>query len=292
MKEAKGLYGQVFVMESQTGHIKAWVALEDEFRNGRYSDAPLLKHQLCADPLKPLFATHALIESNTSWNDSVDTKCGIDSIGGMMIKDHNWHRGGYGMLTYLDGFKMHSNIAYIRAMEKIRPVSLRHDWWEVADNPRDMDAMTVATIYNAIALEGNNVVIPSVNTDSIKTRSTEGYPEEDFRTARMFKEYLKATLQDGGIGSRWTTKKVDISGDYLSHRNCRPTIYDDNAQDMDKYYSEEGLMTYNQIIFVGYFPSDKPRYTICVTMDKEGLPLFGGTIAKTVNKLAEYLNKH
>ena len=61
---------------------------------------------------------------------------------------------------------------------------------------------------------------------------------------------------------------------------------------MELYFSEEGLETYNQVIFTGYFPSDNPKYTICVSMDKNGLPIAGALISNTVNKLAEYLVKH
>lgn len=292
MMECKAHFGQVLVLETQTGNVKAWIALEDEYHNGKPSDAPLYKHQLCTNPLKALWATMGLVESNTAWTDSVDTKCGIDSVGDLRIRDHNWYRGGYGKLTYLDGFKYHSNIAMAHAMEKSEHQSLKHEWWNVTDNPREMDALSVATMYNIIALDAKSLIIPSVNTDSILVLSSEGIPERDLKVAHMIRQYLKATLQNGGIGSKWTTKKVDISGDYVISHNCRPTIYDDNLADLDKYHSDEGLRTYNQLIFTGYFPSDNPRYTICVTIDKEGMPTYGGQISNTVNKLAEYLNKH
>ena len=292
MKECGGHYGQVLVMESQTGNIKAWVALEDENHNGHITDALLLKHQLCSDPMKPLMATIGMVDSHTSWSDSIDTKCGIDSIGDMLIKDHNWHRGGYGKVSFLDGFKWHSNIAMIRAMERRNPASLRHDWWRVADCPREMDALEIAQIYNVAALNGKTVIETSVNTDSIKVNTPEAGSTLDQEIIKMFREYLYATLNDGGIGSRWTSKKVHISGDYVVHRNCRPTLYDDNADQMEQYYSEEGLETYNQVIFTGYFPSENPKYTICVSMDKTGMPIAGKLISNTVNKLAEYLNKH
>lgn len=292
MTESKAFFGQVLVLESQTGNVKAWVSLEDEFHNGKVADAPLLKNTLCTDPQKALWAVMGLYDSHTAWTDSVDTKCGIDSIGNMIIRDHNWHHGGYGMVTYLEGFKKHSNIAMARAMEKGSPNSLGHDWWQVSDKPREMDALSVATMYNLIALDGKKVIIPSVNTDSITTCTPDIFPKKDFEVSHLMKEYLKATLQDGGIGSTWTTKKVDISGDYIVSRNCRPSLYDENLADLDKYYSEEGLSTYNQIIFVGYFPSDNPKYTICVSIDKEGLPAAGKLISNTVNKLAEYLIKH
>lgn len=292
MKKCQGFFGQVLVMESQTGNIKAWVALQDQFKNGKFEDAPLLKHQLCSDPMKPLMATIGLVDSHTSWNDSVDTKCGIDSIGNMKILDHNWRRGGYGKVSYLDGFKWHSNIAMIRAMEKWNPTSLQHEWWRVSDMPREMDALEIAKIYNIVGLNGKTVIEASVNTDSIKVYTPENGSVLDQEIVIRFGEYLHATLHDGGIGSKWTSKKVDISGDYAVHRNCRPTLYDDNADQMEQYHSEDGLETYNQVIFTGYFPSDNPKYTICVSMDKNGLPIAGALISNTVNKLAEYLVKH
>ena len=61
---------------------------------------------------------------------------------------------------------------------------------------------------------------------------------------------------------------------------------------MEKYYSKEGLQTYTQLIFTGYFPSDNPQYTICVTMDKKGKPIYGKLISNTVNGVVEYLSKH
>lgn len=289
MKEHDGYYGQVLVLETQTGNIKAWVALEDEFRNGNITDAPLLKHQLCSDPQKLFLSTIALVESNTSLTDSIDTGCGVDSIGNQLIKDYNWAGGGLGKITYLDGFKYHSNVAMAKALEKNH---MEHEWRNVADCPREMDALSVATMYNMVALDGKKVIVPSVNTDSIQVLSSDGFPENDFRVTHMMNQCLKATLQDEGVGSAWTTKEVDISGDYVSHRNCRPTLYDDNLKDLDQYYSKEGLTTYNQVIFTGYFPSDNPRYTICVSMDTSEYTISGRYISNTVNKLAEYLNKY
>lgn len=290
MKEHGGVYGQVLVLESQTGNVKAWVALEDELHDGNLTDAPLYKHQLCTDPQKAFFATMCLVDSNTSWNDSVDTKCGTDTIDGLCIRDHNWRRGGFGKITYLEGFKQHSNIALVRALEKANN-NLRHRWWEISDNPREMDALSVAAQYNVTALNGKKLVIPSVDTDSIINETPGELAESDTQLVHMMKEYLKAVLQDG-VGSRFITKEVDMSGEFVVHHNCRPTLYDDNLKDVEKYYSDEGLQTYNQVIFTGYFPSDNPRYTICVTMDKEAMPTSGRQICNTVNKLAEYLNKH
>lgn len=292
MKKAGALHGQVFVMESQTGNIKAWIALEDEFGNGKYSDAPLLKHQCSTMPLKALYAISAIAECNISWNDSVDTRWGCDSIGGMWIKDYNWHKGGFGKVSFLYGFKMHSDITMLRALEKLELSRLERTWQELTDKPRETDVLNLATIYNAAAVGAKNVVMPCVNTDSIKFVSANCFGEADILTAQKAKEYLKATLQEGGIGSKWTTKKVDMSGDYSVIHHCRPTLYDENIAYLEKYRSKESIETYSQIVFVGYFPSNNPRYTICVTMDKATPPLYVTHISRTVNKLAEYLNSH
>ena len=154
-----------------------------------------------------------------------------------------------------------------------------------------MNALAIAKIYNVVALGGKYAIESSVNTDSIKMITTDDIQGNDLAIVKRMQEYLTATLQDGGIGSKWTSPKVKIAGDYLVHHNCQPTIYDDNAQDMEKYYSEQGLPTYQQVIFVGYFPSDDPKYTICVSMDKEEYATYGKMISNTVNKIAEYLSK-
>lgn len=294
MKEAGGIYGQVLVLESKTGNIKAWIALEDTTLNGHYANAPLLKKQLCSDPLKSMIAVYSMVENNISWTDSVDTKCGIDTIGDLRITDCSWKRDRYGKVSYLDGFKIHSNIAMAHAISKTQPSSMKHEWDYLTNCPREYDALWFANIYNAIALEGEKKIpYSSVHTDSIKILPImEDTSEKDIKAAKMLKEYLKATLQDGGVGSKWTTKEVDLSGDYVVQYNCRPTLFDNNVKDLEKYYSEEGLQTYNQFIFIGYFPSDNPQYTICATMDQNGKPTYGKLICNTVNGVVEYLSKY
>ena len=292
MKAAGGTYGQAFVMESQTGNILTWVALEDELRRGKYSDAPLLKKQLCSDHMKPLYAITSMVESGTSWNDSVDTGCGTDTIGDLVVMDSCPDNGGYGKVSYLDGFKMHSNIAMVRAMEKTEPFSLTPRWLEVANSPRSTDALAVAEIYNVIGLDGRCIIETSVNSSSINVISTYDMADDDLEIVHMTREFLAAAIRDGGVCSRWITGKVDLAGDCFIHDNCRPTLYDDNLQDLEQYYSDNGLQTYNQVIFVGYFPSNCPRYTICVTMDNEGGTLPSKSISRTVNRLAEYLTKY
>ena len=284
--------GQALVMDSKTGQIKAWVALERTIGGKGFEDARLRKHQCSAMPGKMIIASMAMNDAKLSWNDTIDTKCGIDSIGGLLVKDYNWAEGGFGRITFMDAFKKHSDIAMAHILNVAGGVSAQRLWRQCEMFPREIDAMNIAAMYNVVAQDGL-IIEPSVNSDSVEvihSASVEG-TNSDVANVGMTREILKAILQDGGVGSEWTTKKVDISGDYCVHKNCCPTLYDDNAADLEKFYSKEGLSTYNQVIFTGYFPSNEPRYTICVTMETEDSDCSGKNISTIVNKLAEYLNK-
>lgn len=174
------------------------------------------------------------------------------------------------------------------AMNSANPIGLMHDWFEVADNPRHTDAMQIAAMYNVIGLDGKSIAMPSVNTDSVVIIPVDECPDDEMATIRMLRIYTRTAMQNGDKGSRQT----NIAGDFFVNENCRPTLYDDNVGNLEKYYSKEGLKTYNQVIFAGFFPLDNPQYTICVTMDNEGSSLSEWSIKNTVNSLAEYLSKH
>ena len=287
-KENKGaIYGQALVMDTKTGQIKAWVAIEDKFGNGKFENTRLQKNQCSNISLRILISTFAMADANLGWKDTIDTRFGIDSIGGLCIKDHNFLRGGYGKITYKDAFKFHSNIAMAKAIKTAYNKLFKQIWLQYIHSPRELDAMTIAGLYNVIANNGV-IIVPSVNSDSIRYDCN--FPNT--KQVQMCKEILKATLQEGGIGSKWTTKKVDLSGEYATQINCEPTLYDDNAGDLDKFYSDKKTHNYSQIIFTGYLPSDNPRYTICVTMDSKKDEISGKNISYIVNNIAEYLNIH
>ena len=76
-----------------------------------------------------------------------------------------------------------------------------------------------------------------------------------------------------------------MASDFVVHRN-----YGSAASNDDNEY-KEGERNSEQIIFDGFLPVDKHRYTICVVMDKKGEIAFGKHISYTVSKLAAYLNK-
>lgn len=168
-------------------------------------------------------------------------------------------------------------------------VRFRNEWLHVTDSPRALSAYSIASMYNVEDRESAYFSL-ATNCDTVAVVMDEDAVLTE-RQYSMCKEILRATLQEGDMGSQWTTSKVDMSGDYSVHQGCKPTVYDGNAEESDRFYNDDKTRTYSQVIFSGYLPSDNPRYAICVTMDKKGGECSGKDISNSVNKIAEYLSK-
>lgn len=117
MAAIDGIQGQVSVIDVRTGDVLTWGALENV--EGDIVYAPLLKRFCSSETYMPFVAADCLAQSKTSLEDSVDTGQGIfvlnDSV---RIRDHNWRRGGYGMLTYRQVLLNKSRIGMYHAMDE------------------------------------------------------------------------------------------------------------------------------------------------------------------------------
>ena len=97
LSELDATFGQIIVMEVQTGEIKASAGTEPKTQeSGLIRTASLL----------------AALETKTvQLSDTVDVGNGILTIGKDTLLDHNWYKGGYGKITIQQGFGSSSNIA-------------------------------------------------------------------------------------------------------------------------------------------------------------------------------------
>ncbi len=99
MSEISAISGQAIVMD-MAGNIKAMVG------NGKKQSSSLMR----------TVSLHKALETGkVHLSDTVDTEEGIAIINGDTIKDHNWHRGGYGKITLKQGLACESNIAVAKA---------------------------------------------------------------------------------------------------------------------------------------------------------------------------------
>lgn len=191
MADIDGIQGQVSVIDAKTGDVLTWGALENV--EGDIVYAPLLKRLCSSETYMPFVAADCLAQSNTSLEDSVDTGQGIlvlnDSV---RIRDHNWRRGGYGMLTYRQALLNKSRIGMYHAMMTL-PDGM--DYWKYAtDQTKNTNALELATVFN------NIFHLDSVNVSAERC----GY----------IRAIAIGMFQEGGIQHKRAPKNVELAGVY------------------------------------------------------------------------------
>ena len=124
-----GLLGMAIVMEVSTGEVKAIVNMH-RGKDGNYYE---MKNSAISDLMEPgsTFKTAsmmlALEEGKATLNTKVDCNRGIYPMHGRQMKDHNWHRGGYGLLTFSQILEYSSNIGVSRIMRHTGTIR-KHMW--------------------------------------------------------------------------------------------------------------------------------------------------------------------
>ena len=117
LSEINAQSGQVIVMEVQSGQIKALVGLTRK-DSVNYQPCENFSVWQSTGLMHPISLLTALETGKVKLSDKVDTGNGIYQVHGRELKDHNWHRGGYGELTVQEGLAVGSNIATYKTMEK------------------------------------------------------------------------------------------------------------------------------------------------------------------------------
>ena len=110
LSEINAQSGQVIVMEVQSGQIKALVGLTRK-DSTNYQPCENFSVWQSTGLMHPISLLAALETGKVKLSDKVDTGNGIYQVHGRELKDHNWHRGGYGELTVQEGLAASSNIA-------------------------------------------------------------------------------------------------------------------------------------------------------------------------------------
>ena len=118
----KAYTGVAIVMEVETGDIKAMVNL-DKDSLGRYCEG---RNHAIADLLEPgsVFKTASILTAiddgyiKDTANCIVHTGCGIMEMYGAKMRDHNWHRGGYGDINVSRILQVSSNIGVSWLIDK------------------------------------------------------------------------------------------------------------------------------------------------------------------------------
>ena len=289
LSEINAQSGQVIIMEVQTGQIKALVGLTGK-DSTNYQSCENFSVWQSTGLMHPISLLAALETGKVKLSDKVDTGNGIYQVHGRELKDHNWHRGGYGELTVQEGLAASSNIAIYKTMEKafgdnpqtffdllanmsygkpdsingivsLQPYKIteKNITWNCIGYEQLISPIQVLTFYNAIANNGK-MIQPQLYKDSVVVIN----PQIASRVSiDSLKKALVFNITDG-LGQPAKSDKVLVAG---MQGTSSLSTNEDSTKDM---YAVE---------FCGYFPTDNPKYSIIVSINKTGLPASGGLMA-------------
>ena len=297
LSELDALSGQAIVMEVQSGQIKALVGLTRK-DSTNYQSCENFSVWQSTGLMHPISLLVALETGKVKLSDKVDTGNGIYQVHGRELKDHNWHRGGYGELTVQEGLATSSNIAIYKTMEKAfannpqsyfdllanmsygKPDSITgianlkpahfvtpkdNNWaksdfaWSSIGYNQQISPIQILTFYNAIANNGK-MIQPQLYKDSVVVIN----PQIASRASiDSLKKALVFNITDG-LCQPAKSDKVVVAG---MQGTSSLSTNEDSTKDM---YAVE---------FCGYFPTDNPKYSIIVSINKAGLPASGELMA-------------
>lgn len=292
LSEINAQSGQVIVMEVQSGQIKALVGLTKK-DSTNYQSCENFSVWQSTGLMHPISLLAALETGKVKLSDKVDTGNGIYQVHGRELKDHNWHRGGYGELTVQEGLAVGSNIATYKTMEKafgdnpqtffdllanmsygkpdsingiasLQPYKIteKNITWNCIGYEQLISPIQVLTFYNAIANNGK-MIQPQLYKDSVVVIN----PQIASRASiDSLKKALVFNVTDG-LGQPAKSDMITVAG-----QQGTIVVSTDNGNTV---YSVE---------FCGYFPANNPKYSIIVSINKTGLPASGGLMAGDVFK--------
>ena len=307
LSELDALSGQAIVMEVQSGQIKALVGLTRK-DSTNYQSCENFSVWQSTGLMHPISLLAALETGKVKLSDKVDTGNGIYQVHGRELKDHNWHRGGYGEITVQEGLAASSNIAIYKTMEKAfnnpqayfdllanmnygKPDSITgianlkpahfvtpkdNNWtktafvWSSIGYNQHVSPIQILTFYNAIANNGK-MIQPQLFKDSVVVINPQIASRANIDS---LKKALVFNITDG-LCQPAKSDKVLVAG---MQGTSSLSTNEDSTKDM---YAVE---------FCGYFPTDNPKYSIIVSINKAGLPASGELMAGDVfKKIVDYI---
>ena len=329
LKELKASRGVGIIMDVKTGEIRAIANLNLDSSDRRYKENYNAAVQWLYAPgsvMKPL-SMIALFEEypNTPLSYHVNTGNGVYKIGDFELTDDK--KGGYGTLTLEQVVAKSSNIGvaktiilyfqeeekkFITRLEEIgvsqktgidlkgeraaplkHPNSKKNKWTKTVSLAQiaigyehKMTPLQIVALYNAIANDGVYIT-PHLVRSIIKNGKEQPNPEftphkrtiASKRTIAKVKKMLEGVVNYGTASKTVKTSLFPIAG-----KTGTAIIYDPVRRKFTNDYNTT---------FVGYFPADKPKYTMIIVISKPQTNKSGAKAAGPVfRKVAEQIYKY
>lgn len=314
LKEINADVGVAVVMEVATGDVKAIVNMTRckdgvfrEIKNNAVSDM-----MEPGSTFKTASMMVALEDGKITKNDFVETGNGQYAMYRRVMKDHNWRRGGYGRISVPEVLMYSSNIGVSRIIDQHyhdcpekyvdglyrlgvgvpfdldlpgsgkpnvrRPNKSKSNWsntalpWMSIGYETQIPPIYTLAFYNAIANNGRMVKPRFVKAEMKNGEVVKEYPVEVIKehicsdhTLRDIREILEMVVCDPkGLGKKAGCKQFKVAG---------KTGTAQISQGRGGY--KTGITRY-LVSFCGYFPSERPKYSCIVAIQKSGLPASGG----------------
>jgi cell division protein FtsI (penicillin-binding protein 3) len=295
--EINAVSGQAIVMEVQTGEIKAMVGTGNSQESGLIRTASLLA---------------ALETDKVKLSDTVNVGQGVYMVDDRALKDHNWHRGGYGEIDALKTLMVNSNIgnylltrrafqedqAYFYMLDKMsygQPENIAgldslkaayfvtpkdSGWsksalaWSCIGYNQHISPLQMLTFYNAIANDGK-MVKPMLYKGETEVINPQIASKANIDSLQM----AMVNVVNEGLGKPVQSEKVQVAG---ISGGCQISTEEDN--------SDGKMKTEFSVEYCGYFPAESPKFSIIVSMNKIGLPASGSLMAGSVFKgIVDYM---
>jgi len=320
--ELNAMVGVAVLMEVKTGEVKAIVNMS-KGNDGKYYE---MRNNAISDMMEPgsTFKTAsimvALEDGKVEPDTQVDTGNGVKMMHGRPMKDHNWNRGGYGVIDvtrilevssnvgvssiidqyyhddpqkFVDGLKrlgitepLHLQIAgegkpNIKGPKERYFAKTTLPWMSIGYETQ-VPPLNILTFYNAIANDG-----VMIRPKFVKAAVKDG---------QIIKEYPTEVIREK-IASESTLQKIrTILEKVVSQGLAKPAGSKQFAVAGKTGTAQisQGAAGYTAggrkylVSFCGYFPADAPKYSLIVSIQKPGLPASGGLMAGSVfSKIAE-----
>ena len=301
LTEINGLQGQVIIMNVQTGEILAMAGRERNFE-GKFQPCQNFAYQQELGALTMTVSLLVGLESGKAHlSDVVDTGNGVWQIDDdRIMKDHNWRRGGYGEVTLDRALGVSSNIGIsktiwslfkgheqdyfnkldsmsfgqpnsIEGIEGLRPSVYSSpkdsDWvnkdilWSAIGYNRKIAPIQMLTFYNAIANNGK-MVKPTLVPGTAEVVNEQIAKKENIALMQQTLEHVVSQ----GLGHKAGSAKILVAGKT-------------GTSQVNEYYEGDNTVSEYQVAFCGFFPANKPKYSMIVSLNKIGLPASGGGMA-------------
>lgn len=323
LKEINGDVGVAIVMEVKTGDVKAIVNME-KCIDGEYRE---IKNHAVSDLLEPgsVFKTASIMtildDQLVDTNYVVETGGGVWNMYGRDMKDHNWHRGGYGTMRLPKTLEVSSNIGVSRIIDDHyhnQPEKFVQGIYRLglADNLNiPIVGATPARIrkpkknkrgqytnWSATTLPwmsiGYETQIPPISTLTFYNAIANGgkmmqprFVTKVVKDGEVIEEFPPKVLHQQIAQHPQTVKTIQTIlehvvsqglGKKAGSKAFKVAGKTGTAQISQGKAGYKAGMTHYLLSFAGYFPADNPRYSCIVCIQKGGLPASGGGMSGVV----------